>query len=570
MKAWGKVLIILALSFTLPAIAAAAGLPNAGTTQHEIEKQFQEQQPQPGAPAPTPLSPPPAAPEGVKVLVKDFRITGEKIFTENQLKSLLAGFIGKELTINELERAAQTIEEFYRSKGFIVRVYLPQQEIKEGVVQITVIEGKLEGVDVDEKNKHRLSSELAKNYIIAAQPLGETMLINSLERGMLLLNDLPGVSATSILHPGQEAGASRLLLKVEDTPLFTGGTFFNNAGQRATGTSQGIVFASANNITGIGDQFTINSLHSDKDGTDFSSAAYSLPIGGSGLRLGSSVSGLKYKLVGAFSAFDANGSAETYEGNASYPFIRSRNLNLTGSITYDYKCYLNKVIGSTTSDKRVNVGSFALKGDYFDQFQGGGHNIYGVTLYTGSLQLGNAPDDKAADEATARTEGQYLKLGWNASRLQTIYARTSLYLGFSGQYADKNLDSSEKFILGGPYGVRAYPVNEASGDDGVLANVELRQNLINEVQAIGFLDYGHIVVNHTPWAGSQGASNTPNRYDLAGAGPGINLLLYRLKMNASLNVAWPIGRNPGRDAFGNDNDGTHKRPRLWVSAQKYF
>jgi len=554
----------------LPAIAPAASLPNAGSTQHEIEKQLQEQQPQPTAPVPAPLPTPPAAPEGVKIIVKDFLITGEKIFTEKQLKPLLTGFIGKELSITELEEAARTIDEFYRSKGFLVRVYLPQQEIKDGVVHIVVIEGKLEGVDVDEKTKSRLSSAKAKNYITAAQPLGETLLINSLERGMLLLNDLPGVSATSILHPGQEAGTSRLLLKVQDTPLFTGGTFYNNAGQRATGTSQGIIYASANDITGIGDQFTINGLHSDKDGTDFSSAAYSLPIGYSGLRVGSSVSSLKYKLVGDFAAFEANGSAETYDGNANYPLIRSHSINLTASVTYDHKSYLNKAAGSTTSDKRINVGSFALKGDLFDQLLGGGHTTAGITLYNGSVQLGNAPDDKAADEATARTEGQYLKLGWTASRLQTIYTKTSLYLGFSGQFADKNLDSSEKFILGGPYGVRAYPVNEASGDEGVLASLELRQNIINEIQVIGFLDYGHIVVNHTPWAGSQGASNTPNRYDLAGAGPGINLLFNKLKMNANLNVAWPIGANPGRDAFGNDNDGTHKRPRFWVSAQKYF
>ncbi len=570
MKAKRTAFFILAVLFAFPAVVPAASLPEAGSIQREIEKQMKEQQPQPAAPTPTPPPSQPAAPEGAKVLVRDFRITGEKIFTEKQLKSLLTGFIGKELTITELEKAAQTIDEFYRSKGFIVRVYLPQQEIKDGVVHIVVDEGKLEGVDIDEKPQCRLSPAKAKNYITAAQPIGATMLISNLERGMLLLNDLPGVSATSILHPGQEADTSRLLLKVEDTPLFTGGVLFNNAGQRATGTSQGIVYASVNDITGIGDQFTVNGLHSDKDGTDFSSASYSLPIGYSGLRVGSSVSGLKYKLVGDFAAFDANGGAETYEGNAGYPLIRSRYLNLTAGVTYDHKRYLNKVAGSTISDKRVNVGSFALKGDLFDQILGGGHTTAGITLFTGSLQLGNAPDDKAADEATARTEGQYLKLGWSASRLQTIYGKTALSLGFSGQFADKNLDSSEKFTLGGPYGVRAYPVNEASGDEGVIANIELRQNLINEVQVIGFLDYGHIVINHTTWAGSQGTLNTPNRYYLAGAGPGINLLFNKLKMNANLSVAWPIGTNPGRDALGNDNDGTHKRPRFWVSAQKYF
>ncbi len=270
MKGRKILFFVLFIFLVAPSIAAAAGgLPEAGTIQREIEKQFKEQKPRPAAPVQAPLTPPLAVPEGVKVLVKDFRITGAKIFTEEQLKSLLTGSIGKELSLAELEKAAQTIEEFYRRNGFIVRVYLPQQEIKNGVVHIIVVEGKLEGVDIDEKTKSRLDPERAKNYIIASQPLGETMRIDRLEHGMFLLNDLPGVFATSILHPGQEAGTSRLLLKVEDTPLISGGIGYNNAGQRATGTSQDIVYVTANDITGIGDQFIINGLHSEKDGTDF-------------------------------------------------------------------------------------------------------------------------------------------------------------------------------------------------------------------------------------------------------------------------------------------------------------
>lgn len=568
MKKWHILSFVFVILICRTANAPAASPPDAGTIQREVEKQIKEQAPSPvPAPAPRPPPSPVTIPRGIKVLVKDFHITGAKLFTEEKLKSLLAGFIGKELTISELQKAAETIDDFYMTKGFIAHAQLPEQEIRNGVVEIIVVEGKLEGVDIDGITKSRLRGESAKNYIIAAQPAGEPIRISSLERGMLLLNDIPGVSATSVLQPGNEAGTSRLALKLEDTPLFTGGVSYNNGGQRSTGTSQGITYVNANNFTGIGDQLSINGLHSSGDGVDFISAAYSLPVGYSGLRLGASASGLKYKLGDDFALSGANGSAETYGTIATYPIIRGRTSNLSGSITFDHKRYLNKAAGLTTSDKTVDIGSLGLKGDIFDQFLGGGYTTYGIIFYTGNLDLGNDPDNEAA---TARTEGTFLKVGWNASRLQNIYDKTSLYLGLSGQFAGKNLDSSEKFILGGPYGIRAYPVNEASGDEGVLITMELRRNLISEVQLIGFMDYGHIVLNHTALEVSQGSSNTPNSYDLAGAGTGINIAITKIKLNISFNISWPIGTNPGHLANGNDNDGTHKRPRFWISAQKYF
>ena len=74
----------------------------------------------------------------------------------------------------------------------------------------------------------------------------------------------------------------------------------------------------------------------------------------------------------------------------------------------------------------------------------------------------------------------YAKLGLTASRLQVLPNKDYLYFSASGQYASKNLDSSEKFSLGGPTGVRAYPAPESPSDHGLIGSWEYRKPLTIE------------------------------------------------------------------------------------------
>ena len=130
------------------------------------------------------------------------------------------------------------------------------------------------------------------------------------------------------------------------------------------------------------------------------------------------------------------------------------------------------------------------------------------------------------DAATARTAGHFGKWNLNLTRLQHIDDRLSLYLSYSRQWATKNLDSSEKFSLGGPYGVRAYPVGEASGDDG--------------------------------WSGYTG----PQSRSLYGAGVGVNWS-NQANWVAHLHYAWKIGREEA-------TSDTDRSGRFWFQLYKFF
>lgn len=219
----------------------------------------------------------------------------------------------------------------------------------------------------------------------------------------------------------------------------------------------------------------------------------------------------------------------------------------------------------------VDVGMLGIRGDNHDFLGGGGLNTFGVAVSAGHLDLnGLAADPYSADSTTARSHGDYQKFSYSFTRLQKLSETFSLYTAFSGQLASKNLDSSEKFALGGPLGVRAYPQGEAFGDESMLLNLELRYNVTQTLQIAPFFDHSEIRLHRHQWDGWQG-SNTQirNRYGLSGYGIGLNWsppggFLMRV------GVAQRAGNNPGRSMSGNDSDNQKHGTRLWLQIVKSF
>ena len=135
-----------------------------------------------------------------------------------------------------------------------------------------------------------------------------------------------------------------------------------------------------------------------------------------------------------------------------------------------------------------------------------------LTLTMGRLRLDAS--QQADDDTTARTAGRFSKVNLDAARLHQLAKGWTLYGRLAGQWASKNLDASEKFALGGPNGVRAWPAGEALGDDGWLGQFEVRYR-IDAFEPYLFVDAGGVRINHSPWA------EGTNTRSLAGAGLGM-------------------------------------------------
>lgn len=261
----------------------------------------------------------------------------------------------------------------------------------------------------------------------------------------------------------------------------------------------------------------------------------------------------------------SKGSSDSAGLEATYPLIRSRLNNLYFIANLDHKTFDNQAGGAVSSRYKATTTSLSLAGNMFDNLGGGGANSASLALIDGSLNLDGSPN-QAADTATTQAAGHYTKLRYAASRQQVITNDLSLFAALSGQYASKNLDSSEKFYLGGASGVRAYPSSEGGGTEGSLVNLELRWRLPEGFVLTGFYDYGHVTVNlNNNYVGAAAI----NSYSLKGSG--LSLAWQSLSgPSVQATYARRFGNNPNPTATGNDQDGSLVKDRWWLTGRLPF
>ena len=550
----------------VPALGQTA--PNAGSILQQIERGIEPRLPgrvdKPRA-APPPEEMRPSA--GISVEVKQFRFAGNTLLTEAALAEVVAPWQNRTLDFNELRKVTAAVAEAYRNAGWIVRAYLPRQDITEGIVTIQIVEavfGAARAEAADAERPLRLKLDRALTYVDAVQKRGQPVSAAALDRALLLMEDLPGTGVTGSLMPGAQDGETDLLLKLSAKPLINGDVALDNAGSRSTGSTRLTASLAVNSPLGYGEQATANIIYSE--GSEYLRLGATMPVGAHGWRAGAHGSVLRYQLTSAeFAALEARGTSETAGLEASYPLIRSRFSNLYLNLNADRKQFDNRSNGVSVTRYSVNSVAAGLQGNRFDNWAGGGANAGSVTFVTGNVNL-NGSLNQAADAVTTRTEGSYNKVRYAASRRQVITEAIAALASLSGQMANKNLDSSEKFYLGGPYGVRAYPVNEGGGSSGQLINLEARAALPRNVTLSGFYDWGHVVVNrHKDFPGAA----VINEVTLKGAGIAMG---WSGRDGANVRATWArrIGENPNPTASGQDQDGSKVRNRVWLSASFSF
>jgi hemolysin activation/secretion protein len=547
---------LLLLQLLLPIGFAHAQPPvDAGALQQQIEKERSNSLPKESLPQIDRTPQPMKAIEGASVIVNQFNFVGNTLLSSVALDDVVASYLSRELTFNELQKAATEVAEAYRQAGWIVRAYLPKQEIVDGVVTIQVVEASFGGVKLEGDSPTRFNAEHARNMVESAQALGTALNADRLDRALLLLNDLPGIAASGTLAQGAGQGETDLMLKLANEPLFSGEIGADNTGVYSTGSNRMTANLYLNSPLKVGDQVTANVIHSS--GNDYLRLAYSLPVGHDGWRLGASGSWLSYDIVeGDFKNADLEGSSSTLGINASYPLIRSRLKNLYVGFSADNKDFDNEAANSTTTKYEINSLSMSFFGNLFDKLGGGGANSAEIRYTNGDVDLSSRDNRKAL---SPNVDGNFNKLNYSLSRQQFLTNQMSLYAAISGQEASNNLDSAEKFYLGGAYGVRAYPVNEGSGSDGQLLNLELRMRLQKGVVMTAFYDLGH--VNNT--------DTVPNSITLKGAGLSGS---WTADFGLNLKATWAhrIGSNPNPANNGDDQDGTLRKNRFWLQATMPF
>jgi hemolysin activation/secretion protein len=548
--------------------------PGAGALQQELQKQVPKLQPLPipSAPKalPKPLEPKPSE---VKVTIQGFRIDGNKSLSEEVIKEVLKPWLGKTVPFQELQKAADAVAALYQSKGFLAQVSVPPQRINDGIVILKVLEAKLGAVQIDMPNgPSRFTEDRARRYITDANRLSEIVRTQSIERSIYILNETPGIAVTTQLEPGKNEGDVDLRVNLADTKFFRGKIEANNYGSRTTGVTQRVVNVTFDNPGTIGDQLSFSNIRSN--GSDYSIASYSLPLNSDGLRAGITSSYLDYKNSGSFS-YPQNtvagfGRALTVGLNLTYPLLRSPAKNANISAGLDSKSYINRAAsnGAATSDYRIQNIVLGLSGNSFDAWGGGGVNSLSINLTKGHLTAGFETPNHGSDKPNTFT-----KITSTISRNQQLVPdKTVLTVSASGQLASVDLDSAERFYLGGPNGMRAYPGSQGGGSQGAMINIELQQQLENKFVASVFYDAGFVQQfknNNLYNLGLANGSNARNSYSLQGAGLGLKRADKDFVFSTS--IAWSLSHNPlyvqGRAI---NNDARSKGSYIWAQAQWNF
>lgn len=493
-----------------------------------------------------------------KVFVKRIALQGNASISTEALQPFIAPLVGRECTLSQLNAAARVITAYYREQGYAVaRAYLPTQDITDGTVVIAIMEGHIDRQRLD--NRSLLSDEQVRNYLDQVKD-GDTIKSSQIDRGLLLLQDTPGVgNSRATLQPGASVGTSELLVEVSPAARVSGSAGIDNYGSRYTGEYRASGNLNLASPLGIGDQLAFNVVSSGNQ-LNFGRLAYQLPIGSDGLRVGAAWFDMRYRLGKEFAQLDAHGSAASGSVFATYPLIRSQARNLYTTLSFENK-KLDDRVDTTQTDTRktVRIGSLGLAGNQQDMLGGGGGITSGeLTLWMGRLNI-DSPSTRAIDDASAKTAGNYQRLVYRLGRLQRLGDRAMLILSFEGQQASKNLDSSEKFNLGGPTGVRAYPSGEATGDEGYRGTLEWRYNVLPAVQGTLFYDFGEVTINKTPYG-----TQTNNQRRLSGSGFGVNANIANIQLRSG--IAW----RTGSERPNSIPSSAVRTPTIWVQALTTF
>jgi Hemolysin activation/secretion protein len=511
-----------------------------------------------------PQSAPTRAPAGadqIRFVLNGIELDGVTAYPPDALRSFYADLIGQEVSLGDIYRVADEIQRKYREDGyFLARTIVPAQTVREGVFRLQVIEGYVNRIEVE--GQVGAVEDLAKQYldqVTEERPLK----LATLERALLLTNDIPGVSARGVLRPATgELGAAELVVTIDRTP-FNGLVNLDNYGTKYTGLTELAGAASANSFTQAGEQLSLTGLVSDPfNGFNqnyqqwVAQASGSARFGAGGLfaeglfSYGQSRPGFLVRQL------DLDSTTLLGSVDVGYPIIRSRDLSLYARFGFDYIDSDTDIFDTVSfSRDRLRVLFLKANADFADAWRGA--NSVSAGLRQG-LPIFDATQSSDQDTSRPGAGGQETVLTASASRLQPLFgsfelagfpASVALSTSAVAQYAFDPLLAYEEFELGGVQYGRGYDLGELSGDSGVGVSGELQLNhrpefadvpFFDGYQLFGFFDYGRV------WNHNGGPDN-----DLASAGAGIRTSLFS-KLSVEVIGAKPLLLKTERADFSYD------------------
>ncbi len=536
-----------------------AAAPTAGDLQRQIAPEREPALPALQVKPARVVKPSPAA-AGVKmVIVNQWELVGNTVLQTPDLLQALKPFTGVALSMVQINEAAALVQQTYEDAGYLARVQMPKQDVTDGTVRLQIIEARLDKILLDPGATSRVSMARVQRTITQQHPLGTVLNTQQLDRGLLLADDLPGVSLAGMLQAGQTQGSTDLLIKTTEEPPQAVEMSIDNTGARAVGPEKLNLSATFSSPWSWGETLALQFQRSE--GSQYGRIGYGLPLGYSGLRANAFASNMDYRVVAAeFKENNLSGRAKSHGFDLSYPLLRTRQANVYANAQLEQRGY-NAWVGTEVNPDgwyHINALQLGVSANAFDSVGGGGASSLNVQLLRGEVR-GESPT------FASNREGYFSKLRISATRQQTVSPSLTVFAALQAQYTpNATLDSAENMSLGGASGVRAYPSGEASGPMGQMLNLELRWRISPEWLLSPFIDWGKVEQRDITAGG-------PNAYELAGAGVGLNWTGPD-GWSAKLVYASRVGSNPHPKVTDSkqvlDQDGSMVHDRYWLTISR--
>ncbi len=384
------------------------------------------------------------------------------------------------LTIGQLQQVADTVTKFYHDRGyFLARAVIPAQEIKDGVVNIRVLEGRLEKVQTS-GNKRYSDDVLAKPF----KPLiGELVTVPRTENALLTLSQYPGLSAAGVFRPGGDVGTTDIIVNVQSEKRFDGSARYDNAGTEFTGHRRLIGNVNWNNPTGGADILGVTALKTFGGGgagasSKYGDVNYQHPVFGAYNELSLDLSRNSFD-VGAsgITNLDIGGISKIATLALKHDFERTREEQVAGTLdlsrkradTVQGKLLIGRddlaVLGYQLDYDTVNTNSNTISTSYMRLEHGFG-GIFGVpSVY---------PKPSRSGDNKSHITPVYTKLVLNYQLFKNLPDNQGLLFRVNGQYSNNLLSSLEQFVIGGPDSVRAAPSSQFLEDRGVFGSLRVQ------------------------------------------------------------------------------------------------
>lgn len=432
-------------------------------------------------------------------------LDGSSAYTSADIAPLFKDMVGKMVSFADLNAIAQRVTRKYREDGFIFsRAVLPPQKIVDGVVHLEAVEGRIATVQVvgNFKDNNGLIHRMAEK--IKSSKAANT---KEIERYLLLIDDLPGITAKSFVKPSAVKGGGDLIIEVQED-LFEGSASIDNRGSRYLGPYRGTLVGAFNNVMGLHDRTTLRGIMtSQTHEMKFADIYHEQQIGADGFKVkGRAAITSANPDVPASPAID--GDSVLLDLEAVYPLVRGRQYNFNLVAGMNGLNSHTDLAGIRISTDRIRSARAGATFDFTDPLRGVNQfevmGVHGLDIWDATNNNNNP------DRSRANGEQEFLKGTVTGTRVQELWDLFSLMLSGTAQVSRDPLLAPEEFAVGGGAYGRAYDGGEITGDRGWAGVSELRyggpvQNnqFLQSYQAYTFIDYGK-VRNKEPAVGEAG------------------------------------------------------------------